>query len=182
MPHALILNIPMELRRIPKSLVSFIPFFILIMITGGLGEELGWRGFMLPRVQARYNALVASLIVGVLHGLWHVPMFFIEGLSPYQEMATAGNIGVVILGYTLFYVIPWAILWTCLMNNTKGSLLLAIVLHAGEAWVLSSWNIDNISSYVGLGIGMTIVAIIVVLVFGAKNLSKTSGKYVIEDV
>lgn len=172
---------PLDLSRIPKGLVSFVPFFVMLMIAGGLGEELGWRGFMLPRVQARYNALVASLIVGVFHGFWHIPMFFIEGLSPYQEMSAAANIVVVILGYTLFYVVPWAILWTCLLNNTRGSLLLVFVLHAGEAWVLTSWNIGNTSSYIGLGIGMTVAAIIVVLIFGPENLSRTKQRYVIED-
>ena len=167
---------PLDLSRISKGLVSFVPIFFMLMIMGGFGEELGWRGFMLPRVQVRYNAFVASLIVGVLHGLWHVPMFFIEGLSPYQEMAAAANIGVVILGYTLFYITPWAILWTCLLNNTKGSLLLAIVMHGAEAWVLTSWNIDNVSGYIGLSIGMTVLAIIVVLIYGPENLSRTNQK------
>jgi len=170
---------PLELNRIPGGLGSFVPFFVMLMITGGLGEELGWRGFMLPRVQARHNALVASLIVGILHGLWHVPMFFIEGLSPYQEMAAASNIIVVIAGYTLLYVTPWSILYTCLLNNTRGSLLLIAVLHAGEAWVLSTWNIENVRGFIGLGIGMTLVAIVVLLIFGAENLSRTNERIMI---
>ncbi len=172
---------PLDPSRVPQGLVSFVPFFIMLMITGGLGEELGWRGFLLPRLQAHHNALVASLIVGVVHGLWHVPMFFIEGLSPYQEIAAAAGVGAAILGYMLLYVTPWAILWTCLLNNTKGSLLLAIVLHATEAWVLAFWNVSNPSSFIGAGIAMTIAAIIVVLVYGAENLSRTSQRYVIED-
>jgi membrane protease YdiL (CAAX protease family) len=171
----------LELSRITGGLVAFVPTLVMITIMGGFGEELGWRGFMLPRAQARYSALVASLIVGVLHGLWHVPMFFIEGLSPYQEMAAAANIWVVILGYTVLYVTPWAILWTCLLNNTRGSLLLAIVMHAGEAWVLTSWNIDNINGYIGLSVGMTVLAIIVVIVYGPKNLSHKNERYIIKD-
>ena len=171
----------LDLKRIPEGLGSFMPFFIMLMITGGLGEELGWRGFMLPRLQARYNALVASIIVGVLHGLWHVPMFFIEGLSPYQEMADASNIIIVIMGYGLFYVTPWAVLWTCLLNNTKGSLLLACILHAGEAWVLCSWNIENPASFIGAGIAMTITAIVVIIIFGPQRLSISGEKYIIKD-
>jgi len=170
-----------EPGRIVNGLGSFVPFFVMIMITGGLGEELGWRGFMLPRLQTRHNALVASLIVGILHGLWHVPMFFIEGLSPYQEMAAAASTGVVILGYTLFYITPWAILYTCLLNNTRGSVLLIAAMHAGEAWVLSSWDISNTSGFIGLGIGMTLVAIVVLLIFGPEHLSRTSKRYVIQD-
>ncbi|MFC1628656.1 type II CAAX prenyl endopeptidase Rce1 family protein [Gemmatimonadota bacterium] len=170
-----------EPGRIISGMGSFVPFFVMLMITGGLGEELGWRGFMLPRIQARHNALVASLIVGILHGLWHVPMFFIEGLSPYQEMAAAANVIVVILGYTLFYITPWAILYTCLLNNTRGSLLLVAAMHAGEAWVLSSWDISNTSGFIGLGIGMTLTAIIVLLIFGPKHLSRTNEKFMIDE-
>lgn len=162
--------------RIPKGIVKFFPFFGIVLITGGLGEELGWRGFRLPRMQTRYNALIASLIVGVLHGLWHVPMFFIEGLTPYQEMAAAAGVGIAILGYTLFYVTPWSILYTFVYNNTKGSLLIVCVLHASEAWVLALWNISNPRSFIGLGAAMTIVSIIIVLVYGAENLSRTGKR------
>ena len=169
----------LQLGRIADGLPKVVPFLIVMCIMGGFGEELGWRGFMLPRVQSRYNALVASLIVGVLHGFWHIPMFFIEGLSPYQEMAAASSLPVVILGYTLFYITPWTILYTCLLNNTKGSLLLAVVFHGSEAWVLTSWNIENTRGYIGLAVGMTILAVVAVLVFGFKNLSRTQGRYTI---
>ncbi len=172
---------PMDPGRIPKGIGAFVPFFVMIMISGGLGEELGWRGYLLPRLQARHSALVASLIVGLIHGFWHLPMFFIKGLSPFQEMAAASNIVIVILGYVLFYVTPWAVLWTCLLNNTKGSILLACALHAGEAWVLSLWNISNPASFIGAGIAMTIIAIVVVVIFGPQNLSRTNNRYIIED-
>lgn len=171
----------LDLTRIFNGLDSIVPVFVMIMIMGGLGEELGWRGFMLPRLQTRYNALVSSIIVGVLHGLWHVPMFFIEGLSPYQEMAAASNIVVVIIGYTIFYITPWAILYTCLLNNTRGSLLLVCVLHAGEAWVLTSWNIDNTIGFIGLSVGMTILSVIVLIIYGPKNLSHKNERYIIKD-
>ncbi len=173
---------PLDLSRIPKGLVMVVPFFFSRLLTAGLGEELGWRGFLLPRMQARYNALVAGLIVGVLHGLWHTPMFFIEGLSPYQEMIELIGLIPAILGMSLFYVTTWSILFTCLLNNTKGSLLLACVLHAGEAWTDALWNHSNPLGFIGLMAGMTIVAIIVVLVYGPENLSKTSERYMIKDV
>lgn len=174
--------VPLDLSGIPQGLVMVVPIFVMQMITAGLGEELGWRGFLLPRMQARYSALVAGLIVGVLHGLWHAPMFFIEGLSPYQEMRELIGVVPAILGYALFYVATWSILFTCLLNNTKGSLLLIFAHHASQVWVLSLWNHGNPLGIIGLSSAMTIVAIIVVLVYGPKNLSKTSETYVIEDV
>jgi hypothetical protein len=108
-------------------------------------------------------------------------MFFVEGLSPYQEMSELIGVVPAILGYALFYVASWSILFTCVLNNTKGSLLLIFVSHASQAWVLSLWNYSNPLSIFGLPVAMTIVAIIVVVVFGAENLSKTHERYVIED-
>jgi len=172
---------PLDFSNIPQGLIMVVPIFLMQMITAGLGEELGWRGFLLPRMQGRYNALVAGLIVGVLHGLWHTPMFFVEGLSPYQEMTELIGLIPAILGYGIFYVASWSILYTCVLNNTKGSLLLIFATHASQAWVLSLWNYSNPVSIFGLPIAMTIVAIIVVLIYGPENLSKTSERYVIED-
>ena len=172
---------PLELGRIPQGLVMVVPVLIMQIFTAGLGEELGWRGFLLPRIQGRYNALIASLIVGVAHGLWHIPLFFIEGLSPYQEIRELIGLVPAILGYALLYVTPWSILFTCVLNNTKGSLLLLFVSHASQTWVLSLWNHSNPKGIVGLSSGMIIAAIIVVLVYGPENLSKTGERYVIED-
>ena len=81
------------------------------------GEEVGWRGYVLPRLQAKYNALVSSLIVGVIWGLWHIPKFLAPGnTSPF--------------GWFMIKVIADAVLYTWLYNNTKGSLLLATLFHA----------------------------------------------------
>jgi membrane protease YdiL (CAAX protease family) len=172
---------PLDFRNVPQGLVMVVPIFLMQIFTAGLGEELGWRGFLLPRMQGRYNALAAGLIVGVLHGFWHAPMFFVEGLSPYQEMVELIGLIPAILGYGLFYVGSWSILFTCVLNNTKGSLLLIFVSHASQAWVLSLWNYTNPVIIFGLPIAMTIAAVVVILIFGAENLSKTSERYVIVD-
>lgn len=179
--NALFGLVSLDLSRIPQGLVLVVPFFVMRIITAGLGEELGWRGFLLPREQARHNALVASLIVGILHGLWHAPLFFMIEASPYKEMTALAGAGVALLGYALFYVTSWSILFTFLLNNTKGSLLLACVFHGSEAWVLALWNQGNPIGFIGLSIAMTIAAIIIVLIYRAENLSRTSERYVIED-
>jgi membrane protease YdiL (CAAX protease family) len=172
---------PLDLSRISSGVIMVVPIMTMTVITGGLNEELGWRGFLLPRIQGRYNALVAGLIVGVFHGFWHIPLFFIDGLSPYQELVEYMGAVPAILGYALVYVTPWSILYTCLLNNTKGSLLLMAIHHGSQAWVLALWNVTNPKSYLGLSAALTIAAIVVVLIFGAENLSKTSERYVIED-
>jgi uncharacterized protein len=92
-----------------------VPFFIIDCITNG--EEIGWRGYVLPRLQARYNTLLSSLILGVIWGFWHLPKFLAPGnTSPF--------------GWFMLRVIIEAVIYTWLYNNTHGSLLLVTLLHA----------------------------------------------------
>jgi membrane protease YdiL (CAAX protease family) len=74
---------PAALREGPLMLLPL--FLVILTLTDGLGEELGWRGFALPRLLTRYNALVASLILGALWALWHLPLVWTEGASIYQQ-------------------------------------------------------------------------------------------------
>src|SRR5436190_12035594 len=60
-------------------LYSVIPSIIILIIFAGMGEEFGWRGFALPRLQARHNALVSSLIIWALCAMWDIPLYFIKG-------------------------------------------------------------------------------------------------------
>jgi uncharacterized protein len=64
-------------------LLSF--FLVILTLTDGLGEELSWRGFALPRLLSRHNALAASLILGVLWALWHLPLVWTEGSAMYLQ-------------------------------------------------------------------------------------------------
>ena len=61
--------------------VSFLGFLLLMILGGPLAEELGWRGFARDPLQKGRSALSASLILGVIWALWHLPLFFIEGTS-----------------------------------------------------------------------------------------------------
>jgi hypothetical protein len=102
-------------------------------------------------------------------------------LSPYWEMRELMGLIPAAVGYSLFFVTSWSIMFTCALNNTKGSLLLAFVTHASQAWWLSLWNNNNPKAIFGLPIAMTIAAIIVVLVFGAENLSCKNERFMIQD-
>ena len=92
-----------------------IPFFLVDAISNG--EEIGWRGYVLPRLQAKYSALVSSLILGIIWGLWHLPKFLGE------SDASA-------FGLLMVRILASAILYTWLYNDTKGSLLLVTIFHA----------------------------------------------------
>lgn len=61
---------------------TIIPFALHLFIYGPLPEELGWRGYVLDRLQARWNALVSSLILGAMWALWHLPLFLSKTLTP----------------------------------------------------------------------------------------------------
>lgn len=92
---------------------------LIAVFTGAMGEELGWRGTALPRLQARWNALISSLILGVLWGLYHLPSFLLSGL-PLQNLPLLpfmlGALGISIL-----------ISWT--FNQTCGSLITVFIYH-----------------------------------------------------
>jgi uncharacterized protein len=85
-----------------------------------IGEELGWRGFALPRLQERFSPLTSSLILGALWAAWHLPNAFIPGLSHYFSA----------FPQFLLYVVAMTILFTWLFNSTKGSVLIAWIFHA----------------------------------------------------
>ncbi len=96
--------------------------FPLILIFGGpLFEEGGWRGFALPRLQRLHGPFVGSLILGIFWACWHLPLFWVTvwGTPP------------TILNMVLFVptVVFMTIVYTWVFNNTKGSVLLAILLH-----------------------------------------------------
>jgi uncharacterized protein len=101
--------------------LSLLGVFVYVLFLGGaLGEEPGWRGFALPRLQSLHGPLLGTLILGPLWALWHLPLF----LTPWNEL-TFFNVVVFVLATTCF-----AIMYTWVFNNTKGSVLMAILLHA----------------------------------------------------
>jgi CAAX protease family protein len=65
-----------------SSPISLIPVFIIMFLFGGgLGEEIGWRGYALDRFQTKFSALVASLFLGMFWIVWHLPVFFLPGTN-----------------------------------------------------------------------------------------------------
>ena len=101
-------------------ILLFLPTVAVAAITTGLGEETGWRGFALPRLQSRHGALLATLIVGVLWGLWHLPNVLFFHWGPQT------------LGLFLLETLTDAFILTWVYNNSRGSLLPVILLHAAQ--------------------------------------------------
>lgn len=98
-----------------------LPLLVLFsVITGATGEELGWRGFLLPRLQSHFGPLVATLLTGAVWALWHLPLWFIPG-SVWQESIPYWAFALAI-GSSSF-------LYTWVVNNTGGSLVMASIIH-----------------------------------------------------
>jgi CAAX protease family protein len=110
-------------------LLGYLIVYLLTLVFGGpLGEEGGWRGFALPRMEQRSGPLLGTLLLGVLWGLWHLPLFL---LVPGYNGAGTGFIGILIpfVAFVIM-VIAYSVVFTWVFNNTCGSILLAILLHA----------------------------------------------------
>jgi membrane protease YdiL (CAAX protease family) len=109
---------PLTLSLVLSYPAAFLSTFLL---GGPLGEEPGWRGFALPRLQSLHGPLAGSLILGVLWALWHLPLFWSGVWTP----PTLPNIVMFIVMITALTVIM-----TWVFNNAKGSLLVTMLMHA----------------------------------------------------
>ena len=100
---------------------AVLPALVLVFVSDpGPVEEFGWRGFALPLLQRRMSALRASLILGVVWGVWHVPAFYIASLSQ-SSMS---------LPFFVLNTVVLSLLFTVVYNSTGGTVLLAFVFHA----------------------------------------------------
>jgi membrane protease YdiL (CAAX protease family) len=120
-------GVPATWQAPASSLLLTYPFsFVVSMIIGGpLGEEIGWRGFALPRLQRAQGPLVGSLILGLLWAFWHLPYFWMpEWGTP--KGTVLDIVWFVLADIALTFVYTWV------FNNTKGSLLIVILVHASN--------------------------------------------------
>ena len=100
-------------------------FGLVFLVGGPLGEEFGWRGYALPVMQERLGWRSASLALGIIWGVWHLPLFFVAGSS--QNQGSMAAFFVLIVATSVFYA------W--LFTRTRWSVLPALVLHtASNAW------------------------------------------------
>jgi uncharacterized protein len=151
-------------------LLAYLPFFVYpaLIIGGPLGEEPGWRGFALPRLQRRHGPLVGSLILGIIWTFWHVVPVWLASWT------AAGMLNMYNLVLYLLFITSWTIVMTWIFNNTKGSVLMAILVHASVdafpnaiLWPLlpASLMVTGYGvyfGYYGAVIGMGVLALVVI--------------------
>ncbi len=142
---------------------------VLHFIIVGFGEEVGWRGFALPRLQSNQTSLRATLLLSVLWGFWHLPTFLFD------------NNLLVGLGISVFLVVitfPVAVIYTWLYNSTGGSLLIVSLWSTSTTLALGSLAAIELIPIIMGGL-IVVLAMFITNLAGPENLSRT-GKVTID--
>ena len=118
-----------ELQGLPPLLlVNYAVYFVAVFFGVGLPEEIGWRGFALPRMQPRYGPQWGTLLLGVLWAFWHLLYFLTPGHGG------GPGTGFDSLPHKLLHfflmVVALAIIFTWVFNHTRGSIFIAKLMHA----------------------------------------------------
>jgi membrane protease YdiL (CAAX protease family) len=161
---------PIPGPHMPFEWIIGLFWLIVSVVVGATGEELGWRGFALPRLQSRFNALGSSLILGVFWGFWHLPIYLLLGLEEGQ-FDFLNFLSYIMLTVFISIIITW------IVNNTNGSVLGAIIFHASFNFSLALFveilGLIQLQWYfLTIIILYSIYAITLVILYGHTRLSK----------
>ena len=111
---------------------NLLPLYLVMIVlmpwNGPVGEEFGWRGYVLPKLQNKYGPLAASLMIGTIWGIWHLPSFF----------ASQGVVGAIAAALGMVFLVPYvlgtianSVFMTWMYNKSKASALIAgVIWHA----------------------------------------------------
>jgi membrane protease YdiL (CAAX protease family) len=146
----------------------FSTFAIVLLVpgVGGAWEEPGWRGYAVPRLQYRRSALVASLILGVLIAVWHLPLMVVGQVS-YSDIVL---------------ILAAVIVFNWVFNNARGSVLIIMLMHAANNAVSGSFfspmfsGADSTRESWLLALVWIVVAVLVIAICGPANFSRKHHK------
>lgn len=100
----------------PAELSSYLAGAVLVATAGPL-EEIGWRGFALPRLQRRFSGLSAALLLGCIWALWHLPLFVVGGFQPVEFLTFA------------LQILSLSVILSVFFNASGGCVVLAMLIH-----------------------------------------------------
>ena len=155
---------------IPKKLlIIFTPAALAMFLTGPLGEEFGWRGFLLPKLLEKFNPLIASIILGFLWGIWHFPIYS-------NDIYSSFDTGFIFTTHTILA----SIIMTVIYLHTKGSILMMIIYH----WLINVVQFAFMLTFASTNttfdpfqnIGELIIIGILFVFYGKKMLKKTDSE------
>ncbi len=168
---SILIGLPLPEFETAKRLLSepwqILPFASFILLFGPLPEELGWRGYALDGLQARYNALVSSLILGIAWALWHIPLFFMQGTFQHDRLGfnTSG------FWSYIYGPIIISIIFTWIYNNTNRSTLAAILFHFMVNFTGELMPLTGQSRIFGTML-VTGVSVVVIIIWGPETLTR----------
>jgi membrane protease YdiL (CAAX protease family) len=174
------------IQRWPLFFTTFLPNVLIIGVAAQIWEEGGWSGFAVPKLQQRFGAWRSTLILGTLWALFHLPLFFVPGQifqSRVDAITMVVQMVVLIIGATLLRIVM-----TWVFNNTKGSILIAILLHSAlDASNSASVYITHLlsaSQNGGYGLASALLfplaAAVLILVFTKGRLSYKRAPQLVE--
>ena len=102
----------------------YLPALFTSYLVNPIGEETGWTGFALPRLQKHFKPWLAAVILGVVWAIWHLPAFFVP-----SEMGTFNLVNFIFFVLNSIFI---RIVWTWVINNAQGSGITGILLHASS--------------------------------------------------
>jgi membrane protease YdiL (CAAX protease family) len=124
----------------------FLPvvFLVNVFVGGPIAEELGWRGFAVPRLRGRYGVVGSGLLVGVVWAAWHAPFYLVPGSS------------VVVGGFPFAWfavvVVAYSVLFSWLVTRADDSVVPAVLFHAGTNTAAGSLGLVAVDDLVALGL------------------------------
>ena len=174
--HVVLGGQPPDLSAMVGVLPTVLVSFVYMLIQVGIGEEVGWRGHALPKLQAVYSALLSSVVLGVIWTLWHQPLFF----NP------ATGYSITPFWVFLIFMLPVSILITWVFNSTAGSVSIIMILHAmlnasgSPLWrAIPDYSTREATTtavtthlYLVQAAVLWVAAVAVLVVYGALNLSR----------
>jgi uncharacterized protein len=151
-----------------------VALFLLFIFPGSAGgEEIGWRGFALPILQADRSALGASVVLGVVWGVWHLPLYLTGAdIRPLSLFAP-----------WVLITVAASVIYTWIYNGTGGSLLIVVLFHAASNLFLTVFLVDPFEDQltrpflIYLAV-MILSALVVAAATGPATLSRTRAKQV----
>ena len=168
-----LLGYPLDIASIRGRLVNFLPSAIILALIAGLGEEPGWRGFALPRLEDRYAPVLATALLGFVWAMWHLPLVFVNPRFSHGFTSVAPQALLALL--TMVTIFFYAFFYTLVYNRTQ-SVLLCMLLHgsfnAAIGLLPASFEVLQRGTYVALlavqGVTLLLAVAVLVLATGGK--------------
>ncbi|MFQ5772752.1 MAG: CPBP family intramembrane glutamic endopeptidase [bacterium] len=142
--------------------ILFVAFSMNLILGGSMGEEFGWRGFVLPLLLKKYNPTAAGIVLGIIWAFWHLPIDLTSTIIP----------GPFAFIFRIIWVIPLSIIITWFFIKTNGSILIALLLHTSLNF-LPDIGFANYQASILL---MTFLLIIVASIIAFKPEMRTEIK------